>query len=397
MSIYKSIMSPYLDSAAERTRHAQPLNTSTRNQTVTTRGRSWANHSETSLTFDHAIALPPATATAASQFMDEMEKSTNFNAGELERLKRRFMKLDADGSGSIDREEFLQISQIASNPLASRMIAIFDEDGGGTVDFQEFVGGLSAFSSRGGREEKLRCDRIQGLRYGPRWVYLQWRALLGAKNDGWKQLEVDKTIMEADKDGDGKLSFEEFTAMVAKTRIYSDLFGSEKLPCIVCPVIFSLFPVDSLALAVKTPRTSQIEGSNIPPRAPAAIHMLSSCGFPSREIPYGRRPYLPAATMERAYMLILAQVPSLRDTSGYRVIGVMTGKPEFLTRTLVFITGQEGANLEHARLANCKLLRSSLAPVALGVRLTLVAGDGQCTQCSSQSTRQAAKSRHTQC
>ena len=29
--------------------------------------------------------------------------------------------------------------------------------GGGTVDFQEFVSGLSAFSSRGGREEKLRC------------------------------------------------------------------------------------------------------------------------------------------------------------------------------------------------------------------------------------------------
>lgn len=29
--------------------------------------------------------------------------------------------------------------------------------GGGTVDFQEFVGGLSAFSSRGEREEKLRC------------------------------------------------------------------------------------------------------------------------------------------------------------------------------------------------------------------------------------------------
>jgi hypothetical protein len=28
---------------------------------------------------------------------------------------------------------------------------------------------------------------------------------------------VDKTIMEADKDGDGKLSFEEFTYMVANT------------------------------------------------------------------------------------------------------------------------------------------------------------------------------------
>ena len=28
---------------------------------------------------------------------------------------------------------------------------------------------------------------------------------------------VDKTIMEADKDGDGKLSFEEFTQMVSNT------------------------------------------------------------------------------------------------------------------------------------------------------------------------------------
>jgi serine/threonine-protein phosphatase 2B regulatory subunit len=36
------------------------------------------------------------------------------------------------------------------------MIAIFDEDGGGDVDFQEFVNGLSAFSSKGNKEDKLR-------------------------------------------------------------------------------------------------------------------------------------------------------------------------------------------------------------------------------------------------
>jgi hypothetical protein len=34
----------------------------------------------------------------------------------------------SDGSGSIDRQEFLQIPQIAGNPLADRMIAIFDEE-----------------------------------------------------------------------------------------------------------------------------------------------------------------------------------------------------------------------------------------------------------------------------
>jgi hypothetical protein len=36
--------------------------------------------------------------------------------------------MHSDGSGSIDREEFLQIPQIATNPLAGRMIAIFDEE-----------------------------------------------------------------------------------------------------------------------------------------------------------------------------------------------------------------------------------------------------------------------------
>jgi len=67
------------------------------------------------------------------------------------------MKLDKDGSGTIDKEEFLSIPQIANNPLASRMIAIFDEDGGGDVDFKEFISGLSAFSAKGNKVEKLRC------------------------------------------------------------------------------------------------------------------------------------------------------------------------------------------------------------------------------------------------
>jgi serine/threonine-protein phosphatase 2B regulatory subunit len=63
-----------------------------------------------------------------------------------------------NGTGELDREEFLSIPQIANNPLASRMIAIFDEDGSDTVDFQEFIAGLSAFSSKGNKEDKLKCN-----------------------------------------------------------------------------------------------------------------------------------------------------------------------------------------------------------------------------------------------
>ena len=33
-----------------------------------------------------------------------------------------------DGNGMIDRDEFFQIQQIANNPLATRLMAIFDEE-----------------------------------------------------------------------------------------------------------------------------------------------------------------------------------------------------------------------------------------------------------------------------
>jgi len=164
-----------------------------------------------------------------SQFFADIAKNTNFNAAELERLKKRFLKLDADGSGSIDRDEFLNIPQIASNPLASRMIAIFDSDGGGTVDFEEFVGGLSAFSSRGGREEKLRfafkvydMDRDDFISNGELFLVLKMMVGNNLKDAQLQQI-VDKTIMEADKDGDGKLSFEEFSAMVSNTDIVKQM------------------------------------------------------------------------------------------------------------------------------------------------------------------------------
>lgn len=135
------------------------------------------------------------------------------------------MKLDKDNSGTIDREEFLSIPAIATNPLASRLIEIFDQDGNGDVDFQEFISGLSAFSSKGQREEKLKfafkvydIDRDGYISNGELYIVLKMMVGNNLKEEELQQI-VDKTIMEADKDGDGKISFEEFTYMVENTDI----------------------------------------------------------------------------------------------------------------------------------------------------------------------------------
>ncbi|KAH7032909.1 calcineurin regulatory beta sub-unit [Microdochium trichocladiopsis] len=157
--------------------------------------------------------------------MDNIVSATNFDREEVDRLRKRFMKLDKDNSGTIEREEFLSLPQISSNPLATRMIAIFDEDGGGDVDFEEFVSGLSAFSSKGNKEQKLQfafkvydIDRDGYISNGELFIVLKMMVGSNLKDQQLQQI-VDKTIMEADLDGDGKISFQEFQKMVENTDV----------------------------------------------------------------------------------------------------------------------------------------------------------------------------------
>jgi serine/threonine-protein phosphatase 2B regulatory subunit len=160
-----------------------------------------------------------------SAVLDNLVQGSNFDRDEVDRLRKRFMKLDKDNSGTIERDEFLSLPQISSNPLATRMIAIFDEDGGGDVDFQEFVTGLSAFSSKGNKEQKLHfafkvydIDRDGYISNGELFIVLKMMVGSNLKDQQLQQI-VDKTIMEADLDKDGKISFEEFTKMVESTDI----------------------------------------------------------------------------------------------------------------------------------------------------------------------------------
>ncbi|KAL9623345.1 MAG: hypothetical protein Q9160_002452 [Pyrenula sp. 1 TL-2023] len=174
---------------------------------------------------DAAVYEARRHQTGSSQILDNIVSISNFDREEVDRLRKRFMKLDKDNSGTIERDEFLSLPQVSSNPLATRMIAIFDEDGGGDVDFQEFVSGLSAFSSKGNKEEKLRfafkvydIDRDGYISNGELFIVLKMMVGSNLKDMQLQQI-VDKTIMEADQDGDGKISFEEFTRMVESTDV----------------------------------------------------------------------------------------------------------------------------------------------------------------------------------
>lgn len=148
---------------------------------------------------------------------------------EIERLRKRFMKLDRDSSGSIDKDEFMSIPGVSANPLAARIMEVFDTDNSGDVDFQEFITGLSIFSGRGSKDDKLNfafkiydIDKDGYISNGELFIVL--KIMVGSNlEDAQLQQIVDRTIMENDSDGDGRLDFQEFKNAIETTEVIKSL------------------------------------------------------------------------------------------------------------------------------------------------------------------------------
>jgi Ca2+-binding EF-hand superfamily protein len=79
---------------------------------------------------------------------------------DVDKLYHHFLRIDEDGNGVIDRDELLRIPSVAGNPLASRLLELFDTDDSGDINFGEFVAGLSIFSAKSSSEKKYKCKPV---------------------------------------------------------------------------------------------------------------------------------------------------------------------------------------------------------------------------------------------
>ena len=147
-------------------------------------------------------------------------KNLNFNEKELQKLYKNFSKIDRDKSGTLEPSEFFEIPELANNPLVRRVIAVLDRNNDGNISFLEFVQGLNSLSAGASPEEKLRfafqiydINNDGFISNGELFEVL--KMMVGNNlNDTQLQQLVDRTIVKADKDFDGKISFSEFSDMV---------------------------------------------------------------------------------------------------------------------------------------------------------------------------------------
>ncbi|OTF81443.1 calcium-binding protein p22-like protein, partial [Euroglyphus maynei] len=173
--------------------------------------------------------------------INAIQNETGCNASQIERLYSRFTSLDKGDNGTLGREDFLRIPELAINPLGDRIVqAFFSETDSfdDRINFRQFMRILARFRpikknreiKLNSREDKLRFAfkmyDLDGDEKISRDELLAVLHMMVGSNISTEQLAniADRTIMEADKDGDQYITFSEFCKTLERTDVEDCLF-----------------------------------------------------------------------------------------------------------------------------------------------------------------------------
>nr|QBH72777.1 calcineurin b subunit [Franklinothrips vespiformis] len=163
----------------------------------------------------------------------QIQEETGFTPNQIERLYSRFTSLDRGDCGTLSREDFLRIPELAINPLGDRIVHAFFEEGGDRVNFRQFMQVLAHFRPIKKNKDNKLNSREQKLRFAFKMYDLDnddkvsrdellaiLHMMVGA-NISEEQLTsiAERTIMEADQNGDQMISFEEFCKALERTDV----------------------------------------------------------------------------------------------------------------------------------------------------------------------------------
>ncbi|CAI2382640.1 unnamed protein product [Moneuplotes crassus] len=134
-------------------------------------------------------------------------------------LKEAFSLFDKDGDGTITIDELSvvmkSIGQNGSREAVKEMVKDIDDDDDGEVSFDEFMKLMAKKMKEGETDEELieafKTFDLNGTNYITEDELAEIMEKYGEK---MPRDEVHKMFLEADKTGDGTLTFEEFVLMM---------------------------------------------------------------------------------------------------------------------------------------------------------------------------------------
>ncbi|CAH8874923.1 unnamed protein product [Trichobilharzia szidati] len=156
--------------------------------------------------------------------VEEIAEETGFSPKQIYRLYNRYSALDKTNAGYLRRHDFLLIPELAINPLGDRIVNEFFKDSQEELNFRQFVRKLARFrkvrsqqsTEFNNRDAKLRFlfgmyDLDMDGRISSNELLGMLQMMVGA-NITVEQINNigERTMAEADLDGDGYISYEEF-------------------------------------------------------------------------------------------------------------------------------------------------------------------------------------------
>lgn len=132
------------------------------------------------------------------------------------------------------KEDFLRIPELAINPLCERIVqSFFDESNDERINFRQFMKVLARFRPIKQNDENRLNSRLDKLRYAfniydldsddkiTKDELIAVLHMMVGQNIPDEQLSniADRTIMEADQDGNQCISFKEFCNILERTDV----------------------------------------------------------------------------------------------------------------------------------------------------------------------------------
>ena len=102
-----------------------------------------------------------------------------------------------------------------------KMITDVDKDGSGVIDFPEFLDMMTAkMAERDPREEMLKAFRLFDDDETGKISFKNLKRVAKELGENMTDEEIQEMIDEADRDGDGEISEEEFMRIMKKTNLF---------------------------------------------------------------------------------------------------------------------------------------------------------------------------------
>ncbi|XP_032617929.2 calcineurin B homologous protein 1-like [Hylobates moloch] len=171
--------------------------------------------------------------------LEEIKKETGFSHSQITHLYSRFTSLDKGENGTLSWEDFQRIPELAINPLGDRINAFFPE-GENQVNFRGFMRTLAHFRPIEDNEKSKEVNGPEPLNSRSNKLHFAFRLydldtdekisrdellqvlrMMVGVNISDEQLGsiTDRTIQEADQDGDSAISFTEFVKVLEKVDV----------------------------------------------------------------------------------------------------------------------------------------------------------------------------------